>query len=110
MATGLGLRSWAAKALGASYTRTLRVSPHQRVVAAGPYAVVRHPGYAADIVMLVGYGLAWTSVGAVMTTTLPTVVAYSYRIRVEERMLQQRLGDEYSRYRERTWRLLPGVF
>jgi protein-S-isoprenylcysteine O-methyltransferase Ste14 len=110
MAVGIGMRSWAAQALGTRYTRTLRVGPDQRVVASGPYAVVRHPGYAADIVMLVGYGLAWTSVGAVLTTALPTAAAYSYRIRVEERMLQQRFGDEYSRYRERTWRLLPGVF
>ena len=110
MAAGIGLRSWAAQALGTSYTRTLRVGPDQRVVASGPYAVVRHPGYAADIVMLVGYGLAWTSVGAVLTATLPTAAAYSYRIRVEERMLHERFGDEYSRYRERTWRLLPGVF
>jgi protein-S-isoprenylcysteine O-methyltransferase Ste14 len=110
MAAGLGLRTWAAWTLGAGYTRTLKVSPDQRVVLTGPYAVVRHPGYAADILMLMGYGLAWTSVGALVITTLPMAVAYSYRIRVEEQMLHKNLGDEYLRYRERTWRLLPGVF
>jgi protein-S-isoprenylcysteine O-methyltransferase Ste14 len=36
--------------------------------------------------------------------------AYSYRIRVEEAMLQETLGEPYRAYRARTWRLLPFIY
>lgn len=43
MGGGLALRVWAARVLGALYTRTLRTSTAQRLVAEGPYRLVRHP-------------------------------------------------------------------
>jgi protein-S-isoprenylcysteine O-methyltransferase Ste14 len=33
-----------------------------------------------------------------------------HRIRVEERLLEERLGAPYRAYRARTWRLLPFVW
>jgi Isoprenylcysteine carboxyl methyltransferase (ICMT) family len=45
MGGGLVLRVWAARVLGAFYTRTLRTSAGQRVVAEGPYRLVRHPDH-----------------------------------------------------------------
>lgn len=51
MVGAIGLRVWAARALGASYARTLRTSAGQQLVEAGPYRLIRHPGYAADIVL-----------------------------------------------------------
>jgi protein-S-isoprenylcysteine O-methyltransferase Ste14 len=110
MTAGLALRWWAARTLGDSYTRTLRVREAQRVVDSGPYALVLHPGYAADILMWLGYGLAWTNVAAVFATTVPLTLAYSYRIAVEEIMLREQMGPEYERYAARTARLIPGVY
>jgi protein-S-isoprenylcysteine O-methyltransferase Ste14 len=110
MTAGLGLRFWAARTLGESYTRTLRVREGQRVVSGGPYGLIRHPGYAADILIFLGYGLAWTNVAGVLATVIPISVAYAYRIEVEEAMLRQLLGPEYEGYAARTARLLPGVY
>jgi len=110
MAAGIGLRAWAASELGESYTRTLRVRTGQQVVDSGPYALMRHPGYAADILMWLGYGLAWTNAAAALVAALPTSLAYAYRIAVEEVMLYDRLGAEYEGYAARTARLIPGVY
>lgn len=110
MALGVGVRAWAARTLGESYTRTLRVYAGQRVIDSGPYALIRHPGYAADILMWLGYGLAWTNVAAVLVATFPTSLAYLYRIAVEEAMLRERLGAEYERYAARRARLIPRVY
>lgn len=110
MAVGVTVRAWAARTLGESYTRTLRVRTGQRVVDSGPYALVRHPGYAADILMWVGYGLAWTNATAVVATAIPTCLVYAYRIAVEEAMLREQLGAEYERYAARTARLIPGIY
>lgn len=110
MAAGIGLRAWAARTLGSSYTRTLRVAAGQRVVSSGPYAIVRHPGYAADLLMWLGYGLAWSSLPAVLTAILPTSAAYAYRIPAEETMMRSQFGPDYESYAARTARVLPGIW
>ncbi len=110
MAVGVAVRAWAARMLSESYPRTLRVRAGQRVVDSGPYALIRHPDHAADILMWFGYGLAWTDAVAVVAAVLPTSLAYLYRIAVEEAMLRDRLGAEYERYAARTARLIPGIY
>ena len=52
MIAGIALRFWANRTLGEFYTRTLKTTVSQRVVMAGPYRSVRHPGY-------LGTGLFW---------------------------------------------------
>jgi len=42
---GLALHVWSMRALGASYSRTLRTTETQSLVDSGPYKVIRHPGY-----------------------------------------------------------------
>jgi protein-S-isoprenylcysteine O-methyltransferase Ste14 len=110
MAAAIVVRAWAASTLGASYTRTLQVRDDQGVIDRGPYAYVRHPGYAADILMWFGYGLAWGNTTSVLATTAPTIPAYLYRIKVEEAMLTNQLGADYRNYAARTSRLIPGVY
>jgi hypothetical protein len=57
-ATGLALRAWSMRTLGASYTRTLRTGEDQRVVDEGPYRLIRHPGYAGSLLTWSGFALA----------------------------------------------------
>ena len=38
------------------------------------------------------------------------VLAYGWRIRVEERMLAERFGDAYRTYARRTALLIPGIY
>jgi protein-S-isoprenylcysteine O-methyltransferase Ste14 len=110
MGAGLSLRVWSARVLGAHYTRTLRIADDQPVVDTGPYAHIRHPGYAGVIAMWAGYGLALTSLPATTATTIPMLVAYHRRITAEEMMLTASLGDPYRAYQQRTARLIPGVW
>lgn len=110
MAGGLALRVGSARTLGAHYTRTLRTADDQPVIAGGPYRWIRHPGYAGMIVLWSGFGLALTSMPAVVATTVPNLVAYRLRIRAEEAMLVDALGDAYRDYQEQTARLVPHVY
>jgi protein-S-isoprenylcysteine O-methyltransferase Ste14 len=106
---GAGLHVLANRALGPSYTRTLRVREGQSLIDTGLYARVRHPGYTGALAMWAGYAVAWRALPGLLAL-VPLVRAYSRRIAVEERMLVANLGIPYERYRERTWRLLPGVY
>jgi protein-S-isoprenylcysteine O-methyltransferase Ste14 len=82
----------------------------QYVVTAGPYAFIRHPGYAAGILLIAASGLAlgsWLAEAFVAMTNLPFLF---HRIVVEERALQTRLPG-YTDYAQQVrWRLLPGVW
>ena len=110
MSGGIALRVWAIRTLGRFYTRTLRTAPQQELVREGPYRVLRHPGYLGDIVMWAGATLA-TSNWLVAAVTVPLMfAAYCFRIGTEEQMLREAFGEEYARYRGRTWRLIPFLF
>jgi protein-S-isoprenylcysteine O-methyltransferase len=110
MLSGLALRIWAARTLGRYYTRTLKVRPDQTVVRTGPYRIVRHPGYLADLVLWLGFGLALGS--RLLTAAIALLMGFVYarRIDAEEALLLNRLGDAYADYRASTWRLLPPIY
>jgi protein-S-isoprenylcysteine O-methyltransferase len=110
MLGGLALRCWANAVLGRFYTSTLRLAEDQQVVKAGPYRLVRHPGYAGVLWLWVGAGLAsqnWLVAG---TIVILLSVAYAYRIRSEEAMLLTAFGEKYRSYIQSSWRLVPWLF
>lgn len=110
MAAGLGIRIWAARALGAFYTRTLRTSARQHIVAAGPYRRVRHPGYLGSLLLWLGAGMAGANWLAVVAIALSMGRAYRLRILAEEAMLSDARPEEYAKYAARTWRLVPFLY
>jgi protein-S-isoprenylcysteine O-methyltransferase Ste14 len=88
---------------------TIQTSADQRVISTGPYAVVRHPMYAAALVMLLGISPAlgsWWGL-PVMVAILPAMI---WRLIDEERFLVENLPG-YRDYRERVrYRLLPLIW
>ena len=110
MVGAVGVRVWAARTLGASYTRTLRTSTGQQLVQAGPYRLIRHPGYAASIALWLGAGLATSNLVIVLLVLAVVSAAYRARIVAEEAMLLDAFGEDYRAYSRRTWRLIPWVY
>jgi protein-S-isoprenylcysteine O-methyltransferase len=110
VAAGLGLRAWGMRVLGRFYTRTLRVTAGQHVVASGPYRLIRHPGYAGSLLVWTGYCLGVGNWIALLAVSALMLTAYGWRIRAEECMLVDLLGEEYRRYQRRTARLVPFVY
>jgi protein-S-isoprenylcysteine O-methyltransferase Ste14 len=90
-------------------SRIVEVQPGQTVIATGPYAMVRHPMYASQIVMLpafmIALGSLWTA-SLVLLIVIPLVL----RIRNEEDVLRRELAG-YGEYCEKVrYRLIPGVW
>ena len=70
------------------------------LVASGPYAYVRHPGYLAGIVIILASGLAlgsWLAALLVIASSLPFLL---YRAISEDRVLQTELPG-YADYARR---------
>ena len=88
---------------------TIGVEANQKVVATGPYALVRHPMYAGALIMLFGVPLAlgsWWGLLAVLPITLIIV----WRLSDEEVFLVRNLSG-YVDYRSRVgYRLIPFVW
>jgi len=75
----------------------------------GPYRIVRHPGYAGNMLALPGIVLALSS----LWTLIPAVVALIIgviRTALEDRTLQEELPG-YQEYAQRVrYRLFPGIY
>jgi len=111
MAAGLALRWWSVIVLGRSFTVEVRVRDEQQVVDRGPYAVVRHPSYSGLVLVIVGFGLLLGNWLALVVVVVIPAAGLVYRIRVEERMLADGIGDPYRRYLARIrYRLVPFVW
>lgn len=91
-----------------SYVR-IQDDRHHTVVDRGPYAFIRHPGYAGAIAVTLGTPVLLNSLpgfGLAIVTTLLTVVRTAF----EDRLLKQNLAG-YPRYSERVrYRLVPFVW
>lgn len=110
MYAGIALRLYAIAVLGTFFTATVAVAPEQTVIEAGPYRLIRQPSYTGFLLTLLGFGLSltnnWLSLLVIMGSAL---IGFSYRIHVEERVLQDYLGQCYQEYMQRTKRLIPFV-
>jgi protein-S-isoprenylcysteine O-methyltransferase Ste14 len=107
---GLLLRLWAVLALGRSFTTTVQVQAEQRVVATGPYRVVRHPSYLGLLILFLGLGLALGDVASAAALVVLPAIGLVRRITVEEAALQAGLGDAYVEYAKGRARLIPGIW
>ena len=88
---------------------TIQVTSGQTVISTGPYALVRHPMYAAALLMLLGIPIALGSWwGALVLLALIPVLGW--RLIDEERLLLRDL-DGYAEYRRKVrWRLIPYIW
>ena len=90
-------------------SRTIEVQENQKVIDTGLYGIVRHPMYAATLLLFLSMPLVLGSVlsFAVMLLYLPLIVR---RIRNEEEVLEQGL-EGYGDYMRRVkYRLIPGIW
>jgi protein-S-isoprenylcysteine O-methyltransferase Ste14 len=108
-AAGLALRAWSMRTLGGSYTRTLRTGEEQAVVTAGPYRLVRHPGYTGSLLTWTGFALTSRSVPVLALVGGLLGRAYQRRIAAEEQLLSRELPG-YPAYQEQTKKLIPFVW
>jgi len=107
---GWGLFTWSSL-VNPFFSPEVRIQAErgQRVIHTGPYALVRHPGYATNFLMALAAPLALNSLLAL----IPAVVFAAVVVRVtaiEDRMLQAELAG-YAAYAAKVRsRLVPGLW
>jgi protein-S-isoprenylcysteine O-methyltransferase Ste14 len=93
-----------------SYTSaTVELAADQRVISSGPYAIVRHPMYAAALVMLLGIPIALGSWWGVLVV-IALLPALAWRLLDEERFLARSLPGYVAYQASVRYRLLPHLW
>lgn len=75
---------------------------------AGPYQYIRHPQYAAFVLVMVGFLFQWPTL---VTLVMFPILVWTY-IRLslrEEKEVEQEFGDAYRRYAHETPRFFPNL-
>ena len=107
---GYGFAYWAvfSNPFFATFVR-IQEDRHHSVVSSGPYALIRHPGYAGALLAHLALPFAFGSIWALLPAAAGTLFFIARTAR-EDRTLRERLVG-YREYQARVrWRLLPGVW
>ena len=101
--------SWTAtRALGRQQLRfDAAIGTEHELVRRGPYRLVRHPIYTSMLCVLWGIGFMAASSLLFVVATAVFLVGTEIRVRIEDRLLAARFGEQFKEYRRSTRAYLP---
>ena len=83
-----------------------RAQRNYEIACRGPYSKIRHPQYAAFIVIMVGFLVQWPTLPTLLM--FPVLVWLYIRLaRREEKEALAMFGEQYAQYAENTPRFIP---
>jgi len=104
---GFALLQWSQVALGRNWSDEPTLLKDQQLISSGPYRYIRHPIYAA-IVLILGAPMFVSSNGVVGLPWLSmTIIGVHERVIFEEALMLKRFGEHYKDYTARTGRWIP---
>jgi len=109
MTLAIVLNHHSAYRLGKFYDR-LNILDEHRLIKNGAYRLIRHPIYTSYLLLFTGFCFLFASPLAFVLIMTVCIIGYRSRIKVEEEMLLQRFGKEYSGYMKGTKRLFPFLY
>ncbi len=83
--------------------------PPQRIVDQGPFRYVRNPMYLGHLIFMAGLAISFLSLPAVALLAFH-MVWFHMRVLGDERHLEEIFGAEYTGYKARVKRWIPGIF
>jgi protein-S-isoprenylcysteine O-methyltransferase len=110
LVVGLALRILAIRTLDSFFTATVQIKDDHQLVTKGVYGILRHPSYSGAYLCYLGSALWLGAFWGLVLAAVLMGIAYFYRIEAEERTLEGAFGEAYKHYREKTWRMLPGIW
>jgi protein-S-isoprenylcysteine O-methyltransferase Ste14 len=98
---------WAAATLGVNLAADAVVKQDGALVTGGPFALVRHPFYAAIGLLGLGATLAFGSLAGALVFAVTYVPAAGWRAALEEELLAEAWPAEWPAYAAKTPRFVP---
>jgi len=108
---GWFLRMWAIRSLGHMFTFVIGIRKKHELVETGPYAILVHPGYAAQIMICIT-SLIFLKVHTLLVLAIGiyTISQIIKRMIIEEEMLLKEFGKKYQEILNNKYRLIPYIY
>ena len=107
---GLLIRLWAVIHLGESFSYDLKCPEGKALVQTGPYRFVRHPSYLGICILSSFPSLIVGSLAGFIGMTVTTGLHIIYRLDAEEKILAAEFGEEFQKYKQKTYRMIPYIY
>jgi len=105
---GLLFATWARIHLGKYWSSMVMIKTGHHLIRTGPYRIVRNPMYAGMLAALVGTAVA---VGELLAFVFVGIIVIGIwlKITAEKKILQEKFGEEYTRFRQEVKSLIPYI-
>ncbi len=80
---------------------------NQRLASTGAYALVRHPLYFGNLLILIGFCIASANPWVIAVVALFWLIWYPAAVRYEDAKLERLFGDEWREWSKGTWAVIP---
>ncbi len=107
---GLIIRITSISTLKQHFTYTVTEIEDHQLIETGLYKIIRHPGYLGQVLIFIGAAASLSNWLSIVLMTIPVLIGYGYRIKVEERFMSEHFGQKYFDYQKRTKKLIPWIY
>jgi len=107
---GIVIRIIAIVSLGQFFTVDVTIRVDHRLKKDGIYKYLRHPSYSGSLLSFIGLGLTMNNWISLLLISFSIIIAFIFRINVEEKVLIEQFGSEYMEYKKVTRGLIPFIF
>jgi protein-S-isoprenylcysteine O-methyltransferase Ste14 len=107
---GIVIRIIAIVSLGEFFTVDVTIRENHKLKKDGIYKYLRHPSYSGSLISFIGLGLTMNNWISLFLISLSIIIAFIFRINIEEKVLIEQFGSEYSDYQKVTKRIIPYIY
>jgi protein-S-isoprenylcysteine O-methyltransferase Ste14 len=102
------IQIWAYKSLGDNYSQNILLLKNHSLVTKGPFKIIRHPQYIAQIIGDLSVAVAVMSY-IVLPIALLEIPFIIMRASLEEKMLSKHFGDSFTKYKKSSGFMFPFI-
>jgi len=108
--SGMIFRFISILSLGRFFTVDVTIRNNHKIKKDGVYRLIRHPSYTGSILSFIGFSFSLNNWISLLIISLPVIFAMLHRIKIEEKLLIDQFGIEYTDYMKKTFRLVPWLY
>jgi protein-S-isoprenylcysteine O-methyltransferase Ste14 len=109
-AIGFLIRIYSILTLKQFFTYSVAKVENHKIISAGLYKFIRHPGYLGQLIIFMGISISISNWLSIVLMMIPVMLGHFYRIKVEEKFMADQLGEDYKKYQERTKKIIPMIY
>ena len=108
--SGIFIREFAIISLRNYFSFQITIFENQKVVDSGIYHYILHPSYTGCMLWTICISIFLGSILAISIVIILCIIAYSYRVKFEEKILNKEFGEKYLDYKRKTKRYIPFIY